>query len=149
MLDKIKSFFEPKITDTEVSMTEKLHFAAAALMLEVAYADRNIESVEKEKMSNLLASKFDISKEKIAELITLAEEETKASISMYQFTSLVNKNFEEDERFKLITAMWEIAFADGDLDKYEEAIIRKIADLLYIPHGKLMNAKHLAKTSMS
>ena len=126
-------------------MTEKLHFAAAALLLEVAYADNNIEAIEKEKMSALLISKFDIEKEKIEELISLAEEETKESISMFQFTNLVNKNFEDDERFNLIVAMWEIAYADGDLDRYEEAIIRKVADLLYIPHGKLMKAKHLAK----
>ena len=144
MLNKIKSFFEPKIQDTEISMSEKLHFAAAALLIEVAYADSSIEKIEKDKMVNILHTKFDIEQSKINDLIKLTEEEIKNSISMFEFTNIVNKNFEDDERFNLIVAMWEIAYADGDLDKYEEAIIRKVADLLYIPHGKLMKAKHLA-----
>ncbi len=45
-------------------------------------------------------------------------------------------------------AMWEMAYADGDLNKYEDHIIRKVADLIYVPHSEFIRTKSLVKASL-
>ena len=66
---------------------------------------------------------------------------------MYQFTQRINRYCSHEEKFHLITGMWRIAFADGDLDKYEEYIIRKVSDLIHLGHGEFIRAKHAARPS--
>jgi uncharacterized tellurite resistance protein B-like protein len=38
-----------------------------------------------------------------------------------------------------------VAFADGHLDKHEEGIIRRVADLLHILHSDFIRCKLAAK----
>ncbi len=65
---------------------------------------------------------------------------------MYGFTQLINQHCNPQEKFDLVTYMWRIAYADGDLDKYEEYIIRKVADLIHLGHGEFIRAKHAARS---
>jgi uncharacterized tellurite resistance protein B-like protein len=64
---------------------------------------------------------------------------------MHPFTSMINDNYEYDQKVNLLTLMWKVAFVDDNLDKYEEAMIRKIADLLYISHRDYIKVKHIAE----
>ena len=66
-------------------------------------------------------------------------------IFSYEFTRVINDDFSFEEKYDLIKSMWEIAFADGNVDKYEEYVIRKVSDLIYISHPDFIESKQKAK----
>ena len=148
MLKAIKQFFENHIGQAEESSqdpTYRLQVATAALLIEIARADFQMEDQEMAKIAEVLRAKFQLSVEEVQELVDLATEEAKQAISYYEFTSLINKEFSFENKLKIIELMWEVAYADDYLQKYEEALIRKISDLLYIPHSDFIAAKHRVK----
>lgn len=150
MLDKIKQFFlNESDTKNPVLNEEKKRLASAALLIEVAIIDQEFDQAEFDAMQKVLETQFGITAEECQQLISLAQLECEASTSTYQFTQLINQYSSAQDKVTLITGMWSIAYADGDLDKYEEYIIRKVADLLYVSHSDFIHAKHTARSNNS
>lgn len=148
MLEKIKQFFlNDNDTEALVLSEEKKRLASAALLIEVAIIDQEFDQTEFDAMQKILETQFGITTQECQQLISLAQLECEASTSTYQFTQLINQYSSADDKLALITGMWSIAYADGDLDKYEEYIIRKVADLLYISHSDFIHAKHIARSN--
>ena len=150
MLDAIKQFFDSQIFSADDSgkrtLEESLQIATAALLVEIVRADDSIEKVENETLLGLLCEGFELSRDRAEELVLLAGQEIDQAADYYQFTSLINKNFDIGQKIKIIEYFWKIAFADGRLDKYEEHIIRKVSELLYVPHREFIAAKHRVDT---
>ncbi|MGH8547658.1 MAG: TerB family tellurite resistance protein [Methylococcales bacterium] len=126
--------------------SEWIYKATAALLVEIMHADDRIETAEKELIPGLLCDGFELSRDQVAELVSLAEQEMSQAADCYQFTSLINKNFEMAQKVTIIEYFWKIAFADGRPDKYEEHFIRKVSELLYVPHREFIAAKHRVDT---
>jgi len=148
MLEKIKQFFlHENDTKDHVLSEEKKRLAAAALLIEVAIIDQEFDQAEFDAMQKILENQFGITTEECQQLISLAQLECEASTSTYQFTQLINQYSSAQDKIALITGMWAIAYADGDLDKYEEYIIRKVADLLHVSHSDFIHAKHTARSN--
>ena len=150
MISKIKTFFQDKVLSPDSEGMAKtsqksIHKASAALMVEVMLSDGQLDNKEKEGIKTLLTSAFDLTAAECDELLCLAHEEVKDSTSLYEFTGQVNLHFSADEKFQLIKHMWHIAFIDNELDKYEESLIRQVADLIYLPHSQFIKAKSLVK----
>ena len=149
MLSKISAFFERHLQPAGGQSTplspEQKQLAVAALLIEVAMADHIFDERELASLQKLLEQKFTISRGQIEELIALAKEESAEATSLHQFTQLVHQHCSAQEKFALLVAMWELAFADQTLDKHEEYIIRKVADLIYVPHSEFIRAKLIAK----
>lgn len=122
--------------------------ATAALLVEVAMADHQFSEVELQNIGVVLKRKFSLTSMELDELIDLAKHETNHATSLHQFTQLINQYCNQEEKFNLMKAMWEMAYADGDLNKYEDYIIRKVADLIYVPHAEFIRAKSLIKASL-
>jgi uncharacterized tellurite resistance protein B-like protein len=112
---------------------------------EVAVADHSFDEAEFEVLLAILERKYDLSRERLLELTELARDEQRDATSLYQFTQLINRDCSASEKFELIKAMWEVAFTDRRLDKYEEAVIRKVADLIYVSHSDFIRAKSLVR----
>ena len=119
--------------------------ACIALLLETSMADEVLDESELMALKNTLQKDFQINEDEIDELIDLAKENVEDSTSLYEFTRDINDNFDAAERVKLIESMWKIAYADGNIDKYEEHIIRKVANLIYVAHSDFIKAKLSAK----
>ena len=119
--------------------------ACIALLLETSMADEILDESELIALKNTLQKDFQINEDEIDELIDLAKENVEDSTSLYEFTRDINDNFDAAERVKLIESMWKIAYADGNIDKYEEHIIRKVANLIYVAHSDFIKAKLSAK----
>ncbi len=119
--------------------------ACIALLLETSMADEVLDESELQALKNTLQKDFLIDEDEIDELINLAKENVQDSTSLYEFTRDINDNFDATERVKLIESMWKIAYADGNIDKYEEHIIRKVSNLIYVAHSDFINAKLAAK----
>jgi len=146
MIAAIKRFFDENLApdtelDTPESSKKKTRLASAALLIEVMNIDANIDERENAALISVLKRTFDLDDSTLNQLIDLAHEEANNSSSLHEFTSLVNKQFAYDQKKELIKNMWEIAFADGVLDKYEEHLIRKTADLIYVSHSDFIKTK--------
>lgn len=152
MFSKISAFFErhlqPAGGDSAPLSHSQKHLAVAALLIEVAMADHVFDEREMQSLKLHLQQKFAIANDQLSELIDLAKEETSEATSLHQFTTLVHQHCTPQEKFELLVSMWELAFADKDLNKYEEYVIRKVADLIYISHSDFMRAKSIAKTKV-
>ena len=119
--------------------------ACIALLLETSMADEILDESELLALKNTLQKDFQINEDEIDELIDLAKENVEDSTSLYEFTRDINDNFDAVEKVKLIESMWKIAYADGNIDKYEEHIIRKVSNLIYVAHSDFIKAKLSAK----
>ena len=149
MLKIIKEFFEKNMSlETEVDIEHRLKLATAALMIEVMKQDGETKNKEVESVKKALQAKFELTKTEIDELFTLASEEAKQSVDLYQFTSLIREHFSQEKKIKTIEYLWTIAYADNHLDPHEEHLIRRIADLLYVTHQDFMNTKHKVKKNL-
>lgn len=146
MLSKIQKWFAGRIPEAwgEGSVEYTLQLAAAVLLLEVAEADFQQQHEEHDQIVSALAVAFDLSEDRVDALLVLARKTHQEVVSLHAFVRLLNEELSYDERFFLLECMWRVAFADSHIDKYEEHIIRKIADLLYIPHRDFIRAKHSA-----
>ncbi len=145
MIDKIKSFFSKNVLEAETEITSPDQLATAALLIEVMVIDGDLDDQEMQAIAGTLSNMLHLSKEQIDQLIELSKEEVAEATSLYQFTKEINEHFDIEKKLSLMTAMWRVAFADGHLDKYEENIIRRVADLLHIRHSEYIRCKANAK----
>ena len=119
--------------------------ACIALMLETSMADDLLDESEIKTLKATLINDFKLEETEIDELIEISKKNVDDSTSLYDFTRDINDNFDSNERFKLIESMWKIAYADGNIDKFEEHIIRKVSNLIYVSHSDFIKAKISAK----
>ena len=145
MIDKIKSFFSKNVLEAEAETTSPDQLATAALLIEVMVIDGDLDDQEMQAIAGTLSNMLHLSKEQIDQLIELSKEGVADATSLYQFTKEINEHFDIEKKLSLMTAMWRVAFADGHLDKYEENIIRRVADLLHIRHSEYIRCKANAK----
>lgn len=147
MINKIKAFFAKNVVDAEDSSLSGEQLATAALLIEVMVIDGNLAEDELQSISATLAQMLDLSSEQVDELVLLSRDEVADATSLYQFTKEINAHFSHEKKLNLMTAMWRVAFADGHLDKHEEGIIRRVADLLHLRHSEFMQCKLSARDS--
>ncbi|SMF57888.1 Uncharacterized conserved protein, tellurite resistance protein B (TerB) family [Alteromonadaceae bacterium Bs31] len=142
MLSAIKDFFSQLQVEEEGGTSEQQRrLACAALLIEVAVIDQQFDPAELGALHQVLQHKFGLSAEECETLTTLAKAEREEASSLYQFTQLVNDSCSPAEKYQLIKGMWTIAYADGNLDKYEEYVVRKVAELIYVSHSDFIRAK--------
>ena len=145
ILEALKNLFEDKSTLKETAEDEGLGIAAGVLMLEIARADDEIDDLEKEVViegvKNILHKTNHEINEIFQKVIAIVEE----SVSFFEFTSLINHSCSRKEKYDPLVILWKVAYADGQLDKYEEYYIRKIKDLLYLSQSDFIKAKLEAK----
>tara|TARA_Y100000768_G_scaffold253729_1_gene192790 strand:- start:1507 stop:1959 length:453 start_codon:yes stop_codon:yes gene_type:complete len=144
MIKKIKNLITNLSGKEEIvdEMGEsKLNNACAALLVEVAFADKDFDEREKESLKVSLLETYNLEEDSINEIILDAEKSVEESTSLYGYTRIVNDEFEYENKLDLLRNLWKVAFADGYLDKYEEHLLRKISDLIHISHSDYINIK--------
>ncbi len=144
MLASFKALFEELFVEPEagVDPQHRLQVACAALMVEITYADHDVSAEEESSLRQQLASVYELDASETEDLIELAHREKHDAIDYYRFTSLINEHSSQQEKIELIENLWKIAYADNHLDKLEEHLIRRLSDLLYVPHADFIQAKH-------
>lgn len=144
MLNAIRQFFQEHLSDegaSEADLEHRLQLATAALLIETSRADSVRRHSEQRAIETGIAAKFDLTPAETAELIALAEEEARQSVSDHQFVRLINLHFSMEQRVRIVALLWEVAYADNHLDKHEEHFVRRIAELLYVPHADFIATK--------
>ncbi len=120
---------------------DRIPLAAAVLLLELAHADGEFSSEEEAQIQQILQQRFALDAEIQQELMQLAAETKKESADLHQFTSQINRNFTQPEKEEIIETFWQLAFADGQLDAHEEAMLRQLGSLIGLSHRQLIDAK--------
>ena len=146
MIGLLKSLFENPQSDNRESVEDTLRLVAAALLIETARSDFTEDAAELDKLSALLASSLQLAEPQVKKLIAAAEMRVEESTSLYEYTSIINAHYNATQKVELIDAMWAVAYADGNVDKYEEHLIRQVAELTYVPHANYIHSKLAAQS---
>lgn len=120
---------------------ERIEVAVAVVLLEMAHADHNFVRDEQQLIEGLLARQFSLSLDAAEELLELAEQVRSNSFDLQQFTSLINQGFSHEEKLAVMETLWRIVYADGVLDKYEDALARQLASLLRLSPREAIDLK--------
>lgn len=149
MLDALKRFFQERVAGSPTGATDdpakRLRLTAAVLLVEVMRADPEVRDEERTVVRTALQGTFGLSLADTEELVRLAEAEADAAISLYEFTSLVDKGFSLEQKKRIVELMWLVAFADSEKHPLEEHLIRRVAGLLHVPHPDFIDAKARAR----
>ncbi|MCK5826777.1 MAG: TerB family tellurite resistance protein [Desulfuromusa sp.] len=141
MLKRLLQVFAPA-TDLDSSAAhDRIPLAAAVLLLEVAHSDGEFHQAESDLLGSLLVQHFSVAEESLNDLLELAEATRKGSHDLHQFTREINQSFTQPEKEQIIEAIWQLAYADGQLDCHEEALLRQLGSLIGLSHRQLIAAK--------
>lgn len=150
MIKLLKQVFED-LGKSEASAVDQksIELCSFSLMAITASSDSTFDEDEQATILALGERLFSLDRATAQSILDEARQEADISTSLYEFTSLVHEHMSEPEKFQLVKGLWSIAYADGRIDKYEEHIIRRIAELIYLDHARFTEAKFEAKNSSS
>jgi uncharacterized tellurite resistance protein B-like protein len=135
MFESFRKFLS-EVSDGDKHPTHFEHndyrLAAAALLVHAAAIDGDVSDAERGKLRALIKKEFELDEATTDELVAEATEAENESIDLYHFTSVINGSLNEEGRRRVVEMMWEIAYADGDVDEFERNLIWRAADLLGI-----------------
>lgn len=123
---------------------DELHVAAAALMIEAATMDDQFDGAERQKISDLVRNRFELSGEEAAEILALAEAKVEDSVQVYGFTRVLKDAFEHEERVEMMEMLWQVVYADGELHDMEASLMRRVAGLLFVSDRESGDARKRA-----
>ena len=148
MLRSLKTKIEALLTgggeQTEAQRQEGIRLATAALLAEVANADRVLDARELSELGALLRDKFSLSSTEMRDIVNEGLEAADDAVSLQGFTRTLHEALTDEEKSHIVGMMWSVAFADGELDKYEDALIAKVGELLYVPRSEVLRLKAIA-----
>jgi len=141
------NIFKKLFKDTDESSykndaDENLRLATCILLIEVSKSDDDFDLDEQKKIRSLIKSNFNLSDIQIEHLFTLSNDKHNEMTSLYEWTDIINKDCSYDQKLTIIGFMWDIAFTDERLDKYEDYTIRKVCDLIHVKHVDFINLKN-------
>ncbi|MCU0414928.1 MAG: TerB family tellurite resistance protein [Ignavibacteriaceae bacterium] len=129
--------------------TSKRHqVATAALLVEIAKADGDFSDDERKRIIGLMKKDFDLDDECVNELLELSEQKVKDSVSIYEFSSVINESFTQQEKLELLKNLWRIIYEDGKLDSHEDRLIKIIGSTMNIEHKDIIGAKLFIKQEL-
>lgn len=151
MFEQLRKIFgsensiEPKVSKEMISEKKKLQIATCAIFIEMAKSDDNCTDEERNEIVSIMQKTFELEKEYADELIELAKSRLVQSISIYEFTGIINDNFSPDEKFELMKNLWRLIYNDKKLDKYEDQLVKRLGTMLHLEHKDVIAAKLMVK----
>ena len=143
LLSTLDAAFRPDQGDTPHGEHE-LRLAAAVLMIEVMRADHHLAPEEETSLVQLIRRHFDLGDDEARDLIAIAQGEADNAVSLHGFTRQLTDSLDVNEREHIVELLWELAYADEHIDRYEEHLVRQIAEWLDVPHSSFIRARHRA-----
>lgn len=149
MLKGISRYFQERLRPDEAGTggrlpEARLRLATAALLIEMTRADFTVTDGERATVLGMLQDHFGLGGAETRELVELAELEVRTSASLFQFTHLIDKHFALEQKIAIVELLWSVAYADDAKDHQEEHLVRKVADLLHVPHSAFIGARERA-----
>ena len=136
MIDSIRAWISGNLPDHRKETGGQqgaLQIALTALLIEAANSDDRFDEAERGAISRLLERRFRLSRSDANELLAAGEVAACESAELFLFTRIINERLSFEERVELIEMLWEVAYADRVLDKYEDSLLRRVGGLIYVP----------------
>jgi uncharacterized tellurite resistance protein B-like protein len=146
--DNQTSINQSPVSSSSVSKNQKIEIAACALFIEIAKADGEFTEEERKFIISEMKSTLNLDDDYVNDLILLAEQRIKESVSLYEFTGVINTTFTHEEKIELIESLWKLIYKDEKLNQYEDHLIKRIAATINIEHKQIINAKLWVKQQM-
>lgn len=140
LLKQITSALDPQNNDSTLAPLD-VERVSAMLLVEIARADHDINQQEREAISQALSATSSLGASELSELVDEAFDSVDNTLSLHAHVSLINESFNRQDKLALVEQMWRVAYADGNIDRYEEYTIRKLCDLIYVKHREYIQAK--------
>lgn len=147
MLSQIRKLFKQIGSSADVEMRDEkdVRMISAALLAEVATVDQNLDERERTTLVEVLQQHYRLDADAAGEMVEEALARRDQSTSLYEFTQAVNDLFNEQDKYLLVRQMWQVAFSDNVIEAFEEHLIRRVAELIYLPHGLFTRARAEAR----
>ena len=146
MLKSLRDRLSRSLSVTDAKHPEErehtLRLATATLLVEIVRADYQENLTENEVVFAELKRRFDLTEDEALLLVKEAEQEADHSVTLQSFTRLLHEQLSLEEKHAVIEMLWRVALADEHLDKHEDHLVRKLADLLYVSHGDLIRIRN-------
>lgn len=147
MIERLKSLFAPPEAEPKQPDNHQLAVAATALMVQLSRVDNDEDDEELKTIVECAVRAHQVTHEEAEDILQDALSHANDATSLYEFTGLINEQLSQDEKQVLLESIWRVALADGRIDKYEEHLIRRMADLLHLNHREFMQARHRAQSA--
>ena len=147
LMDRVADAIAATDDKPDIDRDQAIRMATAVLMIDVARADHVFDESEFDRVLQLVQSHFALPAEHAAELVVAANDRAEDLVSAYDFTKVLHEHLDHGEKARIVGLLWQIAYADGRLDKYEDSLVLKISDLLHVSRGLVMRLKHDVQTS--
>ena len=147
MMDAVHDFFEERIAleAENGSVDHKLQLATAVLLLSMTKVDRQTRVDEVKAVKRAIEAAFDLSEDETHRLVRLSEEQIKVPGALGEFTRLIDEEFDAEQKKTIIMMLWQVAFADAELEASEEYLVRKVSGMLHVPLADFLDAKIRAR----
>jgi uncharacterized tellurite resistance protein B-like protein len=149
MLRKLAAFFDGAFADGAADPAAREHalrVATALLLIEVAKADYADNLAEDEVMLRSLKQFFALDDEAAALLLDEARSTADRAVELPQFTRRLHEQRSVAEKQRVVEMLWQVALADSRLDKHEDHLVRRIAELLYVSHSDLIRIRNRVRS---
>jgi uncharacterized tellurite resistance protein B-like protein len=133
MLDEIKAWLEGGEKAPARGETDEVQLAAAALLVEAAHIDDQVDPRERAVIDRVLERRFKLSPTAARQLVAAAEQASERSTQLFRFTRVINERFSIEQRIELMETLWEVVSADGAIDALEDTLLRRVGGLIYVP----------------
>jgi len=140
--DKLSSALGPGESEGTESREHALRLATATLLIEIVRADYREDLTENEAVFAQLKRHFELTEDEALMLVQQAEQEADRAVTLQGFTRRLHDQLSVREKHAIIEMFWRVALADDHLDKHEDHLVRKLADLLYVPHADLIRIRN-------
>jgi uncharacterized tellurite resistance protein B-like protein len=141
MIASIQEWFKSHLETDNNDSQHTIELATAVLLYEVMRADHKFEQLEQNSYRKQLKKHFSLSGTELEMLCQLSQSKADDAADYQQFTRVINDIYGADEKRAVLDSLWSVAYADHELSPDEDYTIRKIADLLYIPHSQFIQSK--------
>ncbi|WP_166261121.1 TerB family tellurite resistance protein [Marinobacter salicampi] len=151
MIGLLKELFSPESRQGAGAKPDRhqLAVAATALMVQLARVDNEEDDRELQAIVDSAVRSHDVSREEAQEILDDARSHADDATSIYEFTDRLNEQLDQEGKEAILESIWRVAFADGRIDKYEEHLIRRMAELLHLNHREYMQCRHRAEAQLS
>ena len=149
MIERLKKLFAAPEAEREKPDNHQLAVAATALMVQLSRVDQDEDERELQAIVDGAVKAHQVTQAEAEEILEDALSHADDATSLYEFTGQINEYLDQEGKQALLESIWRVAFSDGRIDKYEEHLIRRMADLLHLNHREFMQARHRAEESAS
>ena len=128
----------------EIDADEKLRLAATALLFRALYVDGHADPREEDSIRRIVGTEFGLGEDEVSTLMDDARKAAVEAADLYGWTRLINAEYEYDEKCYLMEILWQVVLADGVIDDYESALMRRLAGLIHVEDADSARARQRA-----